>query len=345
MDSQLIQRTVDLSAKNTLAVSSEAEYFALCTSLDDIQFCLNWAAENKQSVQVLGGGSNILLPPKVHGLSLHISLKGIELIEETPDAARVKVAAGENWHHFVMWSVENQFFGLENLALIPGTVGAAPIQNIGAYGVEVEHCIEAVEVIDARSGALKVLNKKDCRFHYRDSVFKHSEARHLIVNAVIFTLSKTENVNLSYPALRDFFVEKQQVKPSSVDVANAVIAIRSQKLPQPHDIPNVGSFFKNPIISAVEFGALLKRFPDMPYFDMGSQAKKIPAAWLIDQAGWKAQSIDGIRVHAQQALVLINPERKSLTEVLAFASAVQRDIQQRFGLSLEIEPQQLSAIL
>jgi len=332
-----------LDSMNTLGVKSKAEYFYSFGSVEELEHVIGWARSHNQPLRLLGGGSNVLLEPDVSGLILQSAILGKHCVRDTESQVWLKVGAGENWHDFTQWSIQNGYCGLENLSLIPGLVGASPIQNIGAYGVEVSSLIESVEVYDLEQNQLRTLNKMECEFAYRDSIFKRSEGRALIVLNITFVLDKSPSVNISYPVLQQHFENANIAKPSARDVANAVIEIRQNKLPSPSETPNVGSFFKNPVVDEDQLSQLLKLHPEMPHYTHGA-LYKIAAAWLIDQAGWKGKAIAGVAVHHQQALVVVNPEHQNLDVILGFASEVQRDIQQKFGISLEIEPQCLASI-
>ena len=334
-----------LRALNTLAVTSTADYFLAITDSNELEHALTWAKQNRQPVSILGGGSNVLLDERISGLVLQPKIAGMQLVNEDGNFAVVKVGAGENWHNFVCWSLDQGYFGLENLALIPGSVGAAPIQNIGAYGVEVASSIERVHVYDPIKAESYEMTNKDCAFAYRDSLFKNTSHRHLIITYVYFRLRKTPNINLSYPALKAFLTENQSANPSAVDVAEAVCTIRKTKLPDPMKVPNVGSFFKNPVVSKSTFEALQKHNPSMPFFEFSETQVKLAAAWLIDQSGWKGKQLAGVSVHSTQALVIVNPKKQSLRTVLVFAGQIQTDVNNKFGIELEIEPQKLSPSL
>ncbi len=331
----------DLTEHNTMAVPARARGLITATSLAQLRDAIEQAHALSLPFMVLGEGSNTVFLDDYPGLIIIIALKGIEVVREDHANVVLRVAAGENWHEFVKVCVENGWFGLENLALIPGLVGAAPIQNIGAYGVEVESYISQVEVLDVESQALQTLSKAECRFDYRDSRFKHQWAGKKIVTAVIFNLSKRAAVCIDYPALLQYFASEtfnaSTKPPSPKDVFQAVVKIRSEKLPSPADIPNAGSFFKNPIIGNTRHAALKARFPNLVSFAVEGRFK-LAAAWLIDTAGWKEKQIGGVRVHDQQALVVINPERCRGDAIRKFAVAVQTDIEEKFGVHLEIEP-------
>jgi len=338
----LIQSNYDLSALNTLGVPSRAEFFAECDDKKSFINALAWARDKSLPVSLLGGGSNALLPELISGLVIKPSFKGIQLSSENDGTVIVKVGAGETWHEFVLWVAQNGYSGIENLALIPGSVGAAPIQNIGAYGVEVASAIKRVECVDMQTGETHFLNNEECGFAYRHSVFKTDEYRHLCICAVEFKLSKSFHATLSYAALAAQFPNE---KPkSAMEVVMKVEKIRREKLPDPAYIPNSGSFFKNPMIDNRAFSDLKERYPNIVSYDVDQHSKKLAAAWLIDQGGWKQKPLNGVRVHSEQALVITNENRLSLDAVMHLARAIKTDVQDRFGVDLEIEPQPLAQI-
>lgn len=339
----MIHRTAaDLQAHNTMAVPCRADHFRQVTDRRDLQEVVQRATEEQDPLHILGGGSNVLLPVHIEGVVVQPAITGKQILSQTPTHARIRVGAGENWHRFVEWALQHQFHGLENLALIPGTVGAAPVQNIGAYGVELCQFIENVEVLDRQTAVVETLSRADCEFRYRDSVFKHRLKNRCIITHVVFRLSRVSRPDISYPALRE--VLPQTGKYSAWDVFHAVCRIRRERLPDPDVIPNCGSFFKNPVVSAEIHQALSQQHPDLVAFPTGSaeeQNWKLAAGWLIDQAGWKGTSRYGITVHERQALVLTNPHSKPALDVLALAGDIQSDIQARFGITLEREPELL----
>ncbi|MGK0375389.1 MAG: UDP-N-acetylmuramate dehydrogenase [Arenicella sp.] len=329
-----IQLGVSLQPYNTLAIPAKAAYLSRCTSIEQLISCLEFAQKKSLPLLVLGEGSNIVFSKDFEGLVVLNRLTGIELVSQESDRVIVKVAAGENWHDFVRHSLEQGWFGLQNLALIPGLVGAAPIQNIGAYGVEVKDTITTVETLDIVSKELHTLNTADCQFAYRDSVFKQVLANKRVITSVTFALSKVANLNLSYPALAACF----DYAPSPLDVFNAVCQIRAAKLPMPEDIPNAGSFFKNPIVDQDQYLKLQFDFPEIVAFPLQEGGAKLAAGWLIEQRGWKDKSLDAVYIHRHQALVIVNPNFKMGDSVLKLAAAIQADIESVYGVILEIEP-------
>ena len=330
----LVVKDVSLQPYNSLAVPARAAYLVRCASLEQVADSLNFAKARDLNVLVLGEGSNTVFSKDFDGLLILIRLVGIELLNEDSHSVVVEVAAGENWHDFVQYSLDQAWYGLENLALIPGLVGAAPIQNIGAYGVEVKDLIETVNTLDIESQHAVALNKSECQFAYRDSIFKRALADQRVITSVVFRLSKSSAPKVSYPALAERF----EHRPSPRDVFDAVCEIRASKLPMPDDIPNAGSFFKNPVVEREKYQQLKESFPSIKAFPMANGSVKLAAAWLIEQRGWKNKSVDAVYVHRDQALVIVNPNFKTGEAVLNLALAIQYDIQLSYGVSLEVEP-------
>ncbi len=327
---------VDLLALNTLRVPAMAEHFAEVKMASQLEGLLAHARANRWPITVLGEGSNVVLGDLLPGLVLAMRCKGISVLEEDVSQARIQVAAGENWHMFVRWCLERGYYGLENLALIPGSVGAAPIQNIGAYGVEVGHFIETVQCRLLPQGEHHSLSRDDCAFGYRDSVFKQGLRDAALIESVTFLLPKTESPVTHYPSLASYLDLHEISKPSAQQVFEAVVDIRSSRLPDPQTLPNVGSFFKNPVLDDEQFEALAERYPDMPHYD-DPAGHKLPAAWLIEQCGFK-QLNGPVRVHAEHALVIINPEQRPAREITALAREITDTVASRFGILLETEP-------
>jgi len=323
----------DLQTFNTLAVPSTARYLTTAESVDQLKAALQWARDRQLDCLILGGGSNVVLPAQYAGLVVLNRLRDIELISQQGDQRIVKVAAGENWHDLVKYCVDHQWYGLENLALIPGLVGAAPIQNIGAYGVELKDVLIELTCLDKATGKRQVLSNADCQFDYRHSIFKDSLRDQMIVTDLTLALSTRAVGNISYPALQQLCGGSDHPR----QIFAAVCQIRRSKLPDPTDLPNVGSFFKNPIVDATQLKELQTRYPDIVFFKFGRNYK-LAAAWLIEQRGWKSRLVEGVKVHEDQALVIINPEHASGLAVLKLANKIQNDIESHYGLQLEIEP-------
>lgn len=287
---------------------------------------------------VLGGGSNVLFSPKYSGWILHNRCKGITLQNCSSSSVTIKVGAGEAWHDFVLYCVENGYYGIENLSLIPGTVGASPIQNIGAYGVEVKDVIESVEGISLPTFERKTLYNKDCCFGYRDSIFKKELKGKFIITSVTFTLSLQKQLNTEYGAIQSILKEMQIEQPTLKDISHAVITIRQSKLPDPSVIGNAGSFFKNPEITTHHFASLQSQFPTLPHYP-GSRSGyiKIPAGWLIEKAGWKGKRKGNVGVHDKQALVLVNYGEGIGSELISLSKEIQQDVWEKFSIRLEAE--------
>jgi len=324
-----------LKPYNTFGIAVKAKDFVEVQSVFEIKQVL----QEQKAIFLLGGGSNILLLDDVKKLVVHLNLKGKEIIGENRKHVFVKVAAGENWHEFVLWCLQKDYGGVENLAKIPGNVGTAPIQNIGAYGVEVKDSIDEVYVIEIATGKQKVFTNTQCKFGYRESIFKNLAKGKYIVIAVSFKLTqKNHKINDSYGAIQETLKIKEITEPSIQDVAEAVIEIRTTKLPDPKEIGNSGSFFKNPVISSVQFKALQNTYPDIPnYPTSNSKLVKLAAGWLIDQCHFKGKRIGDAGVHKDQALVLVNYGSATGKEILLLAKTIQKSVKTKFGVDLEME--------
>jgi UDP-N-acetylmuramate dehydrogenase len=330
-----IHHDVDLAPYNSFGVHASAAHFCEVTNLDELKDALAFGAASNIPVLVLGGGSNILLSTDYLGLVIRINFKGIERLNTK---GLVKVAAGENWHEFVESCMNHGFHGLENLALIPGTVGAAPIQNIGAYGVEFEQFVVSVSVYDKKLGKVLELNHRDCKFGYRDSLFKNADAQHLIVLGLTLQLAIRHSPNISYGALLAEFAGRDLAEITNRNVFDAVCRVRSSKLPDPKKLGNAGSFFKNPLVSAAKAETLKQEFPDIPCFDVCEMGLvKIPAAWLLDQAGWRGKRKGGAGVHEQHALVIVNAQDATGEDIVLLAQEMAGSVLKRFGIALESE--------
>lgn len=360
------QKNVELSGLNTLALKAVAEHYCIATSIEDLIRAIQYANNSALTIRVLGEGSNVVLGDQRNTLVIDVRLKGIDRVNEDQGSVLIKVSAGENWHDFVGVCIAQGWYGLENLSLIPGRVGAAPIQNIGAYGAEVADYIESVEYILFDSvkalastdivdkSYLQLRSRDQCGFVYRDSIFKRALADKIVISAVYFRLQKQFKAQLSYPSLKTLLEAESDLAVealSASQIADAVIRIRQQKLPDPKELPNVGSFFKNVEMSANQFDLFIKTHPEAPYFEIkdnqlfksGSKAVsyKIPSGWLIEHCGLKGleSEYDGLRMHAHQALVMVNPKRVASAKAVAdFAEMVQRIVQERYSVTLEIEP-------
>lgn len=342
----LVQTDVDMSPYNTLAVSAKAAYFCEVDSETALTGILKWWKEQQKfrdlplPLMPLGGGSNIVLADDYDGLVIRVMITGRDLIEEDDESLWVKVGAGENWHNWVEYCMGFHYWGLENLALIPGNVGAAPIQNIGAYGVELCDYFSELTAIEIASGIPVIFDRDACKFGYRDSVFKQRLRDKYIITSVVFKLRQQPALSYDYPALQDYFQNRQIAEPTAHQLFDAVCDVRTSKLPDPSEIPNVGSFFKNPVVPESQYLELRERFNDLvgyPAETQQDQHYKLAAGWLIDHAGWKGHQAGNVGVHDRQALVLTN-QGGTGEQVLALAQTIQADILQRFGVTLEIEP-------
>jgi UDP-N-acetylmuramate dehydrogenase len=334
----VLVRNADLRPLNSFGVAARARALARVTSRDGVVAALEHAEHEGLRVEVLGGGSNVLIVDDVDALVLQPQLRGIEWLGTANNGRiHVRAAAGESWHEFVGATLDRGAFGLENLALIPGHVGAAPIQNIGAYGVELQRFVVAVEAFDRVERRFVRIEAVDCGFSYRDSRFKHEDGRHLIV-AVEFALSETPQLRLDYAGVREELAAMGAIVPTPKDVYRAVSAIRRRKLPDPATLGNAGSFFKNPLVSTSQAERLKSQHPRLSVYPAAPGLSKLAAGWLIEHCGWKGFRDGDAGVHQQHALVLVNHGHASGGEILALAQRIQADVHARFGVDLEIEP-------
>lgn len=290
-----------------------------------------------QPLKIIGGGSNILLTGDQDAYILKNEIKGIEVIDEDADEVLVKVGAGENWHNLVLWTISQNLGGIENLALIPGCVGAAPMQNIGAYGVEQESVFHSLKAIDLTEGTSKIFFREDCKFGYRDSVFKNELKGKYIITHVNYIFSKKHILNTSYGAIDQKLESKGIQNPTIEDVATAVIEIRQSKLPDPKLIPNTGSFFKNPVVKKEVLEHIKKSYPEAVSYPVSENHVKIPAAWLIEKAGFKGKQVGDAGTHKSHALVLVNYGSATGKDMLDFAKSIQDGVEDMFGIRLEAE--------
>lgn len=333
-----IQQNVSLRQFNTFGLDANGEFFVQVTDIGSLQVLLQQAQVQALPKFVLGGGSNMLLVGDIPGLVIHNRIKGRRVLQEDAETVVVAVGGGEGWHDWVMFALENGWGGLENLSLIPGNVGAAPIQNIGAYGVELKDVFAHLQAMDLQTGEIRKFDRDECAFGYRDSVFKRDFRGRYIIVEVAFTLQKAPHaLNLDYGAIKDELANAGVTVPTIRDVSDAVIAIRRSKLPDPAQIGNAGSFFKNPEVPKTQFDALKAMHPSLPGYVVDAVTMKIPAGWLIEQAGWKGKRLGNHGVHAQQALVLVNYGGAKGRDLLALSAAIMQDIFDRFGIALERE--------
>jgi len=328
-----IQQHIDLQPFNTFRLKAKAEQFMQVRSLSQCQALLQDRACQQHNLFILGGGSNILLTKNIDALVLKMEIKGIKKQKETQEHVWLNVGAGETWHDVVTYCVENRYQGIENLALIPGTIGAAPMQNIGAYGVELKDTFATLNAIARKNGALHAFNKSDCQFGYRDSVFKNALKNQFIIVDVTIKLNKP----CAYQFNTDYAALQQALPKSDVDlqqIYETVMRIRQEKLPNPNHIPNAGSFFKNPIISNAQLNDLLSQYQHMPHFSVDENYSKVPAAWLIEQCGLKGKRLGNVSTYSKQALVIINDQQASGSEIADFAQHIMDTVQKRFSIQL-----------
>jgi len=324
-----------LKHRNTFGFEASAELAYEIIAPEQIPAVMTQIAEKKLPWRVLGGGSNVILPTVLPGATLLMNIAGQEIISSDTNSTLIAVGGGVNWHDFVAWALENNLPGLENLALIPGTVGAAPIQNIGAYGVEIGEYIDSVDAYDANSHAFVTLTNKECCFAYRDSYFKKNPQR-FIVTKVIFRLPKQWQARIHYADLAKQFSE--QSSPSPEEIFLAVCKIRTHKLPDPKVIGNAGSFFQNPIVPNEQYETLLHKYPGLASYPDAAGKRKLAAGWLIDQCGFKGQRMGNVGVYENQALVLVNHGNGTAQDILGLAKCIQEKVKKEFGVHLEIEP-------
>ena len=332
-----IQSDVSLKPFNTFGVDVRARLFAEAHSDADVREALTYAADHKVELLVIGGGSNLLLTGDIDALVLRMASRGIRLTHEDCGAAIVEAEAGEPWHPFVQEMLAQGLSGLENLSLIPGTVGAAPMQNIGAYGVEIKDVFHSLIALDRQSGELREFSLADCAFSYRDSIFKHETGRWLILR-VRFRLSFAAKLHLDYGPVRQRLQEQGITEPTPIHVSRAICAIRSEKLPDPAVLGNAGSFFKNPLVSPELAARIRESHPGLVGYPQADGQVKLAAGWQIEQAGWKGFREGDAGVHALQSLVLVNYGTASGQDLRNLAQRIQADILERFGVSLEMEP-------
>ena len=327
----MIQLEENKSIEKLTTIGVKARTYRYC-KIKETSSLFNLLKSNSLPIKILGGGSNVLWTKNFDGLTIHINTKGICIEKETDSYVIVNIQAGENWHEFVIWSIENGYGGIENLALIPGNVGAAPIQNIGAYGVELKEVFVECSAIDIKSLKFKVFSVEECQFGYRDSIFRNQEKNNYIITSIKVKLSKEGHYKLAtkYGDIEKL-VGKAPLSPSNI--AQAVIDIRTSKLPDPKQIGNCGSFFKNPIIDEVLFKNLIKKYSEMPNYP-SKDGYKIPAAWLIEKLNYKGYRVGDAGVHKKQALILVNYGNSSGSEILKLSNKISKEVYEVFGINL-----------
>ncbi len=333
-----IQQNIQLQPFNTFGIKAMAKYFCTIKSLGEFNEVIQHPIYKSEKRFFLGGGSNVLFTQDFDGLIIKVELKGIAIIDEADDRVLLKANAGEGWHSLVMHCVNNNYGGIENLSLIPGTVGAAPIQNIGAYGVEIKEVIEKVEAFDVNTGELLSFNREECCFGYRESIFKSQLKEKYFISSITLSLTKkNHHFNIHYGALQELMKQQKSTDISIKTISDTVINIRRSKLPDPSLIGNAGSFFKNPTLTINEFELVKKIDTSVPYYATGNQNVKIPAAWLIEQCGWKGKRINNIGVHQHQALVLVNYGEGNGYDIFHLSKAISLSVYEKFGITLSTE--------
>lgn len=334
----LFKENVQIAPFTTFGISARAKYFASANSVVEIKDIIGNKPKDVAKLLILGGGSNMLFTGDYDGLILKNEIKGIELISEDYDHYYIQIGAGENWHQFVLHAIENNWAGVENLSLIPGNAGAAPMQNIGAYGVEISHILHSVSAFHIKDLETHDFSAQDCKLGYRESIFKNEKKGQYVITNITLKLNKKSSPNTNYGAISGE-LEKMNIGgvPTIKNVSDAVIAIRESKLPNPRQIGNAGSFFKNPIISLETFNRIRKNHPNMVSYPVGTSQVKIAAGWLIDQAGWKGKRIDDYGVHAKQALVLVNYDKASGKNIFQLSEDIISDVVTKYEIRLERE--------
>ena len=323
---------------NTFGIAARARRFLAIDSVDQLTKVLADPALSALPRLVLGGGSNLLFTRDFDGLVLRMANLGKQIVGTENGCTLVRAGAGENWHGFVEWTLQQGLKGMENLSLIPGTVGASPIQNIGAYGAEIKDTFHSLTAFDTASGTTRSMDAHACRFGYRDSIFKHADGAGLIIIDVTFALPDAWQPNIRYAELASALVDAGFDQPTPQQISDTVVAIRRRKLPDPAVIGNAGSFFKNPVVTREQCAALLEQFPLLVHHAQPDGTEKLAAGWLIDQCGWKGRNLGAAGVYPKQALVLVNNGGATGAEVVALAAAIRADVMQRYGVPLEAEP-------
>jgi UDP-N-acetylmuramate dehydrogenase len=325
-----------LKKHNTFGIDAFAKEYISVTS--ETQLIKILKEKQNSKLFILGGGSNMLLTKDINALVLHINIKGINVIKEDNEFVWLESKAGENWHEFVLYTISKDFGGLENLSLIPGNVGTTPIQNIGAYGSEIKDTLVSCDAIEINSGKVVRFTNSDCNFGYRESIFKKEEKGNYIITSVTFKLTKkNHNLNIVYGDIKKELDQLGIEKPSIEQISNAVITIRKSKLPDPKELGNCGSFFKNPIITKKEYFLIQKEFPSMPSYNVGEELVKVPAGWLIESAGFKGKRFGDAGVHKNQALVIVNYGNATGNELLQLSQNIQETVFRKFKIRIEAE--------
>jgi UDP-N-acetylmuramate dehydrogenase len=331
-----ILENFSLKNHNTFGIEAKAKAFVAVHSIDELSQILEENTAKKKFI--LGGGSNMLLTQDIDALVIHVDLKGKTIIKEDDNHVWVQSQAGENWHEFVLWTLDHDFGGLENMSLIPGNVGTTPVQNIGAYGTEIKDTFVSCEAMEITTQKRRTFNHVECNFGYRESIFKQEEKDKYIITSVVFKLTKKDhNIKTSYGDIIAELTKQDITTPTLKDVSNAVITIRKSKLPDPKELGNSGSFFKNPIVLKSDFNPIHAKFPEMKFYEVSETEVKVPAGWLIEQAGFKGKRFGDAGIHKNQALVLVNYGNATGQEILAVSRDIQQTVFEKFGIRIEAE--------
>ncbi len=331
----IIKENISLLSYNTFGIDAKADYFIEYSSVEELQTALQSEIVKSNRLLHIGGGSNLLFMKDFNGVILHSAINFIKKVSEDADTVMLEAGAVVNWDDFVAYTVENGWGGVENLSLIPGEVGASAVQNIGAYGVEVQDVITEVNAVEIETGELKIFSVDDCQYGYRESIFKKELKGKYIITSVVFKLQKQPEFKLNYQHL-----EAEVLKNGDINLQNirqTIIAVRESKLPDPKIFGNAGSFFMNPVISKAHFIELLAQYPQMPHYFVSETEEKVPAGWLIDQCGWKGKQIGNAGVHDKQALVLVNKGGATGAEIVYLAEQIQASVKSKFGIELRAE--------
>ncbi|WP_262486495.1 UDP-N-acetylmuramate dehydrogenase [Flavobacterium saliperosum] len=335
-NSMQIEHNFSLKNYNTFSIEAKAKSFVEVGNTTELAQILK--EHQNEKLFILGGGSNMLLTQDIDALVIYVNLKGKNILKEDADFVWVQGNAGENWHEFVLWNLEQNFGGIENMSLIPGNVGTTPIQNIGAYGAEIKDTMVSCEAMNIKTQEIVTFTNAECKFGYRESIFKNEAKNQYVITSVVFKLTKKNHkINTSYGAIDGELAKHNIANPTIQDVSNAVIAIRKSKLPDPKELGNSGSFFKNPIVPKAVYEKAHAQFPDMPHYTVGENEVKVPAGWLIEQAGFKGKRFGDAGVHTLQALVLVNYGNATGQEILNVSKAIQKTILEKYGIAIEAE--------
>ena len=332
-----IIKNKSLKSYNTFGIDCNSSFFTRINTLKDLEELYQQPLFKNQKKLILGGGSNILFTSNFEGLVIKNEIKGIEIIKETKDVVEVQIGAGVNWHEFVIYAVNNKWGGVENMSLIPGNCGTAPMQNIGAYGVEIKDTFISLNAYEIETGEIVSFDRKKCDFGYRESVFKNDLKNQYIILDITLRLQKKPILNTKYGDINNTLIKNNISKPTIKDVSNAVIEIRTSKLPNPKEIGNAGSFFKNPIIQQDQFKELKTKFPEIVSYPVNEKQVKLAAGWLIEKAGWKGMDFGDFGVHKKQSLVLVNYNNASGKEIFDLSQDILEDVYQKFQVKLERE--------